>query len=280
MALANAGGFDRAYRTCHPLTSFAASADKIPIAFDVNGTGGRGLVFVHGWSCDRSYWAAQMRHFATTYRVVAVDLAGHGESGVGRGSWTMEAFGRDVAAVVDALGLRDVVLVGHSMGGDVVAEAAVPLRDRVRGLVWVDTYSSLAEITPREEVDAFVDGFRTDFATSVATFVRTMFLPTVEPALVNRVAGDMASAPSEIALDALAHTYGNAGRVIELLAELDLPVVAIQPDYEPTDETSLLEHGVRPVMMTGVSHFAMMEEPTQFNRVLEGVLEDLGFGQA
>ena len=49
--------------------------------------------------------------------MVAVDLGGHGESGMGREHWTMEAFGDDVAAVVRGLGLERVILVGHSMGG-------------------------------------------------------------------------------------------------------------------------------------------------------------------
>ena len=260
------------------MTSFATSAEGIPIAYDVAGEGDRGLVFVHGWSCDRSYWAAQMSHFERRYRVVAIDLCGHGESGVGRGSWTMDAFAGDVAAVVEGLGLRDLVLVGHSMGGDVIVEAAVPLHDRVRGLVWADTYSSLADITTPEQVEAFVRPFRTDFKTNVAAFVRTMFLPTVDPALVDRIVDGMSSAPPEIALDAIVHAYGNDGPVIERLAELTLPVVAINADDAPTDEASLRRHGVRPLIMTGVSHFLMMEDPDQFNRVLEGVLENLDFG--
>ena len=262
------------------MTEFATSADGIPIAFDVDGAGERALVFVHGWSCDRSYWAAQMHHFNARYRVVAVDLAGHGESGIGRGSWTMEAFGGDVAAVVDGLDLRETVLIGHSMGGDVIVEAAVSTRTPVKGLVWVDTYPSLAEITTHDEVRAFVEPFRTDFKTEVAAFVRTMFRPTVDPALVSWVVEDMAAAPEEIALDALEHAFANDGPVIGRLAELNLPVVAINPDYEPTDEASLLSHGVRPVIMTGVSHFAMMEDPDQFNRTLEGVLAEFGFASS
>lgn len=255
------------------MTVFATSSDGIPIAFDVDGESERALVFVHGWSCDRSYWAAQMRHLNARYRVVAVDLAGHGESGIGRPSWTMDAFGADVAAVVDSLDLRDMVLVGHSMGGDVIAEAAALLRDRVRGLVLVDTYGSLAEIATRDEIDTFVEPFRTDFETNVAAFVRTLFTPTADPRLVNHVANDMAAAPPGIALDAIVHSLANAGPFIGRLAGLQLPVVTINPDHRPTDEASLLRHGVRPVIMTGVSHFLMMEDPDQFNRLLEGVLE-------
>lgn len=113
--------------------------------FEAAGSGSPAIVFVHGWSCNRTYWRSQVATFAETNRVVAVDLAGHGESGAGRPDWTMRAFGDDVAAIMDAEELRDAVLVGHSMGGDVIVEAALAVPDRVRALVWVDDYFPMLE---------------------------------------------------------------------------------------------------------------------------------------
>jgi pimeloyl-ACP methyl ester carboxylesterase len=69
------------------------------------------------------------------FLVVTVDLAGHGESDSGRQDWSIAAFGSDVATVVDQLALEDVVPVGHSMGGDVILEAAGRLPGRVSGLI-------------------------------------------------------------------------------------------------------------------------------------------------
>ena len=123
------------------------SADGVPIAYEVHGQGEPALVLVHGWSCDRGYWKEQIEYLSPQYRLVLVDLAGHGESGMGRKDYTMSAFGADVAAVVDSLGLKNVVLVGHSMGGDVIVEAAKKLPGRVVGLVWVDEYKSLVRAT-------------------------------------------------------------------------------------------------------------------------------------
>lgn len=65
-----------------------------------------------------------MEEFADTRQAVAVDLAGHGDSGADREAWTIPAFAEDVAAVVRHLGLEDVVLIGHSLGGPVVVAAA------------------------------------------------------------------------------------------------------------------------------------------------------------
>ena len=95
------------------MSEVVRSGDGVPLAFEVHGAGAPALVFVHGWSCDRSYWRGQLRPLAARYRTVAVDLAGHGESGLGRRAWTMAAFGEDVVAVVEQLGLVQLVLIGH-----------------------------------------------------------------------------------------------------------------------------------------------------------------------
>src|SRR5688572_6013186 len=71
------------------------SFDGVPISYEVHGNGSPALVFVHGWSCDPTYWAAQVEPFAANYKVVTIDLAGHGESGTQRSDWTMESFGED-----------------------------------------------------------------------------------------------------------------------------------------------------------------------------------------
>jgi pimeloyl-ACP methyl ester carboxylesterase len=251
----------------------AVSADGIPVVYEVHGTGTPALVFVHGWSCDRTHWAGQVDHFAARHQVVTIDLAGHGESGVGRPSWTMTAFGEDVAAVVDRLGLRTVVLVGHSMGGDVIVEAARRLGARVAGLVWVDVYTSLAKPRTHEQVEAILVPLRDDFATTSRAFIKRLFAPDSDPVLVDRVVAGISARPPEIAIDTLEHSIRNDGPVVIGLRELTAPIVAINPDHRPTDIDGLLGHGVKTVIMPGVGHFPMMEDPAAFNRVLEDVID-------
>jgi pimeloyl-ACP methyl ester carboxylesterase len=87
-----AAGSARA-QEANEMTQFTTSPDGIPIAYETRGQGAPALVFVHGWSCDRTYWAGQLEPLSRDYRVVAIDLAGHGESGVGRenGRWRPSA---------------------------------------------------------------------------------------------------------------------------------------------------------------------------------------------
>jgi len=94
-----------------------ASFDGSRIAYDVRGEGDITIVFIHGWVCNSSFWRPQVEFFAADYRVVTIDLPGSGLSSLDRSEYSMDSFGKDVAAVVGKLGAEKIVLVGHSMGG-------------------------------------------------------------------------------------------------------------------------------------------------------------------
>jgi pimeloyl-ACP methyl ester carboxylesterase len=259
------------------LVGEVVSADGVPVRYAVYGGGLPAIVFVHGWSCDRRYWLGQVGHFASRFTVVTVDLAGHGESGTGRRSWTMPAFGEDVVAVVTGLDLPEVVLVGHSMGGDVVVEAARRLRPRVRGLVWVDVYRSLDEsgsdAATEEETAAFMAPFRADFGAATRGFVRRIAGADTDPDLVDRIAEDMAAAPPHIALDAMRHAISNERAAIAGLRHAAVPSVAINPGTPPTDIESLARHGIATAVLPAAGHFLMLQDPAGFNQLLDNVVD-------
>ena len=90
--------------------------DGVTIVYSAAGTGGTALLFIHGGLADRSFWDGQLREFAAKYRVLALDLPGHGDSGSDREIWGLPAFGADVLAVVRAERLKSVILIGNSLG--------------------------------------------------------------------------------------------------------------------------------------------------------------------
>ncbi len=253
-----------------PLT--VPSADGVPIAYEVHGQGTPAVVLVHGWSCDRSYWKEQIAELSPQFDLVLIDLAGHGESGLGRNNYTINSFGDDVAAVVAKLDLKRAVLVGHSMGGDVVVAAAQRLKGRVAGLVWVETYKTLEAPSTDEQVKAFVGRFRNDFRHTTEGFVRGMFGANADPKIVDRIAKDMAAAPPSVGLSALEGSFTYARFVPATLAELKLPAVAINSDNGPTDLDSLSKHGVKVRVIPRTGHFMQVEDPARFNRVLSEVV--------
>ena len=153
---------EAAQQAAEPVTvvDSVASADSVMIQYESYGDGDRAVVFVHGWGCDGSHWVRQVEAFKDEYRVVTLDMAGHGQSGSNREQWTVERFGDDVAAVVNQLGLKEVALVGHSMGGAICIEAARRLPDQTVVLIGVDTYHSLSDPAPEDQVENFIAGRR------------------------------------------------------------------------------------------------------------------------
>jgi pimeloyl-ACP methyl ester carboxylesterase len=252
-----------------------ASIDGERIAYETRGAGKLAIVFVHGWSCDRTYFGKQLDAFAGKFRVVGLDLAGHGESTVGRDNSTIALFGADVAAVVRKLDLERTILVGHSMGGDVVVAAARLLEGRVAGLIWVDAYKNLGPPRSDAEIEAFAAPFRVDFPGTTESLVRSMFLPDADPKLVDRIAKDMASAPPRVGVTAIDSAFKYEREIPAALAGLKLPVIAINADNGPTDVQSLAKHGVKAVVMTGVGHFLMLEDPQRFNALLATAIEEI-----
>ncbi len=126
------------------------SADGVKIRYMVAGLkqAGAPIVLVHGFSVNRSIWEPHFSTFARSHPVVAVDLAGFGESGADRAAWTMKAYGQDLLAVLKDLDLRGAVLVGYSMGAGAVLEAGVQDPARILGVVLVDWLHDPEQRTP------------------------------------------------------------------------------------------------------------------------------------
>jgi pimeloyl-ACP methyl ester carboxylesterase len=250
--------------------------DSVQIHYESGGNGSPSLVFIHGWNCDRSYWSAQLSVFASTHQVVAIDLAGHGDSGVNRTDWSMANFGADVAAVADALQLEEIILVGHSMGGPVALEAARLLKGRVKMVIGADTLSDVSLRYPDEQLAGMLAAMEADFPGTVEGLVRgSFFLPTSDPALIDQIASDMSAAPPAAGIGA----FGGFARwfnedVEQTLADIDAPVRLINSDYRPTNigAGQALTASFEAVLMSGVGHFVMQEDPAQFNAIMAELL--------
>jgi len=245
-----------------------SSLDGVPIAFEKSGQGDTTLVLVHGWSCDQTYWREQVAALSDSFTIVTIDLAGHGASGQTRTDYTMPAFGSDVAAVVAALDLHNVYLIGHSMGGSVIVEAARLLPERVIGLIGIDTLQEPGFNFSPQQVDGFLNIMKSDFVGETTKFVTSMFPAGSDTALVRRISTDMASAPPEVALSAMRNLLLHDLR--PTLNVLKVPLWCLDSNQNPVDFQGwkFYRPGYTAVVMQDVGHFLFQERPTEFNEEL------------
>ncbi len=249
--------------------------DGVTIVYSAAGAGDTALVFIHGGLADRSFFADQLRAFAGRYRVIALDLPGHGESGANRTKWGIPEFGADVKAVVDAEKLKQVILFGNSLGGPAAIEAALLLGRRVIGVVGIDTFQSLDYLITAEEARQRAEAFRNDYSGSVKQMVRALFHPDADPALQADVERRMSRTPPETAYSMFMSLAGYDQA--EPARRLTVPLRAINGDLYPTDIQAVrkVKADFDAVVMKHMGHYPMLERPDEFNRHVAAVVEEL-----
>lgn len=252
------------------------AADGVEIVYSVCGTGEPALVFIHGGFADRGFWDGQLQAFGGRHRTIALDLAGHGESGVNRTKWGMPEFGADVRAVVEAERVKRVILIGNSLGGPVAIEAALLLPEKAVGVIGIDTFQDLGgRITP-EEAKAQADAFGGDFVAAVKKMARALFYTDADPKIIAWAEARMARTSPQIArpmfLSLAGYDTGEAAR------RLKIPIRAVNGDLYPTDIEAIrkVKADFDAVVMTHMGHYPMIERPEEFNRALAGVIAGLG----
>jgi pimeloyl-ACP methyl ester carboxylesterase len=247
------------------------SADGVHIEYRIYGQGEPAVVLIHGWACNENYWNAQTPVLkAAHYTVVLVDLAGHGASGKNRSDWSMGNYGEDVASVVRQLPNRQVVLVGHSMGGLVALEATRRIGDRVIGIVAVDALKSIGQPPmPQKQIETRVDAFRRDFIGETRKFVaQSLFPQSADLRFVNKVAYDMSLASPAVAVASMEALLSTD--LAPIVADIHVPVMAINSDLEPTDAARIRKSlpDFTAEVIPHTSHFLMMDDTARFNPVL------------
>jgi pimeloyl-ACP methyl ester carboxylesterase len=254
-----------ALSTCIATPLAAASVDDLAIKSSVMGEG-ETIIFVHGWTCDETAWDAQVAYFSKHYRVVTLDLPGHGISASpAKEDFSMDLFAAAVEAVRAEVGADKVVLVGHSMGGAVIRQYAVNYPGHVAGLVAVDGPLDMRTLAGINFGELTLE--------QRGEFIEGMFVPTTSEELRAEILGVMLSAPEDTAHGAMNAMFDPALQTDEVIAAPAFSIAAGSSNFTFGDSQRKVLTDWEFTSVPGTGHFLMMEKPDEFNALLEGFLE-------
>ena len=224
------------------------------------------LVFVHGFTTTSEFWREQAEEFSKAYRVIRINLPGHGASPAPTSrSYCLEDFVEDVARVFRELSIEKAVLIGLSMGGIVAQKLALKYGHLLKALVLADT---TAHGIGRDATD---DAFlavadKQGYKKAVQDLSDISFSSSASPALLEWARREVIQTPEFVARAAVrslndADTRGSLSK--------------------PPQESEILAKGISDstlALIPGAGHFSMLENPVAFNRILRGFLDGLPRG--
>jgi pimeloyl-ACP methyl ester carboxylesterase len=224
----------------------------------------KALVFIHGWTGNADLWSESYSAFPG-YRVIALDLIGHGKSDKPKTEYNMDLFARSVETVLKHAKVDKAVLVGHSMGNPVARQVYRHYPGKVIGIVNVD--GAIRAFPDKKQFEGFVESFRADYRKAAAAFIDSMLVSLKDEKLKETIHRTNQMTPDYVAISAFAG-FGNDD--LWKTDQIKVPVLALfaESPWWPAD-TETFYRSIAPElefqMWKGVTHFLMLERPKEFN---------------
>ena len=264
-------------------TEYVNSFDNVKIAYNVIGQGDQTLVFVHGWSCDKSYWNKQIPILKDQYKIITIDLAGHGESGTNRSEYTMGNYAHDILTVIKHLDLDNVIFVGHSMGAGIVLEVGSSCLNKTKAIISIDGFGNIPKIKNENELETFEKKLRSfwkleDFETKTYSWIKSWPSPKSDSLMIDSIAKDMSLNDPYASVESIVNYFlWNDSEYPNLIKTIGgLPIISISSVMKP-DENLYQEIGVNflDIRINNVSHFLQICNSKEFNIILLEQLKKL-----
>jgi pimeloyl-ACP methyl ester carboxylesterase len=245
--------------------------DGITLGYDDVGAGPRTLLFTHGLGCDRSFMAPQVGYFSDRYRIINVDLRGHGESDKPQQDYHPDVQADDLARLCTKLGITRPVLVGHSLGGVVGLRLAHLYPELLSGLIALDSAIAVtpevADLTPG--IVKRLEGLEgEDYRQAVIEVLRGFFLPHDDPDRREMILAAMSSCRKDVFLSGWLQTVVHTDTVGPL-ASLPVPMLYVAA---PASNGGLGQiragANVAVAQTVGSGHFIELECPDQVNAMI------------
>lgn len=267
-----------------PARALAAPPSTIEL-FATEAGRGRNVMLLHGWTADSHDWSWQLPVLESRYRTIAVDLRGHGRSGVaGPGSYEPADYVADVEALITRrFGGERFVVIGHSMGGQIAARLAARRPDLVDGVISVDgSLGFSADLTPLFE-KVVLDLRSGDPAAVASRLFDAFYDPATPPALRRWHARRVQGMPAHVVRDSFgplflgADQVGLGPRSKRFLETIEVPIYHLCRD--PAQADRMRPHLAHPKSRVDqwrdAGHWIMQDRPDDVNSAMVAWIDRL-----
>jgi pimeloyl-ACP methyl ester carboxylesterase len=259
--------------------------------YEISGRG-RWLVLIHGAWATHEWWRWQVPKLSQNYRVLTLDVRGHGQSSPLPKPDSVDNFAKDLEALLQEVGAKEVALAGWSMGGIISMQYYLNNPSRVKALILIATRGHR---NPKMKLRLWLQKLQTrlslmmDFADynpviyqdQVEREVKSMLSPTTPKEAVEWIMGDLANNPRKNFFE-VAQTLWDweAG---ERLATINVPTLIMvgEKDNRTPPHFSHLLHEKIPnsklVVVEDCGHYLLLERPDIVNNEILKFLEEAGY---
>lgn len=264
------------------------------IYYEVYGEG-RPILLIHGAWASHEWWRMQIPEFSKMYKVIAMDVRGHGKSARLDKPTTVQKLAQDVDKVLNALGISELVLIGWSMGGMISTQYYFDHPERVKGLVLI---SSRLHKRPKMLLEAYLRIFREmfslfmDFADfegfeslkykdQVSKEVQKMFSPNTDPEVVKWAVEDLTKNRRRDYLT-IVRTLAryDASDKLHMIKIPMLIIVGDRDERTPPEFARKIHEKVphsKLVIVEGHGHYVLLERPDIVNKEILSFLESISY---
>ena len=256
---------------------FAQSFDGNRIYYEIKGNG-QPIIFLPCVGARLEYWKFQ-EPLADKYKLIFVDTAGVGKSESNRKEFTYPSLASDVIAVIEKEQVVNPIIVGHSFGGVIALEIAAQLKEKIQGIVCVDSLMPLtayyAKKATAEEMEEEMKNYEGNYQEYYDGLVYRMLTDNLDEETkqwVLSVAGyrqiDTAIL-RDMVRQMLLHDYH------EVLPKVTCKIKYIIRRYNPEYLDVIIKEQKNARIMDNVGHLMNIENPVIFNKILDELVSEL-----
>ena len=250
--------------------------DRVQLNYREAGEGGPAIILIHGWASRLDHWQPVAGPLSRHYRVLRLDLRGHGRSAAPPDGYSMRQFADDTAALARSRRIRNAVVVGHSMGSTVALELARRHPRLVSGVVMVDgaldQYATARDVERTDLWRALADP---PYDEAMIAFYANFFPDPRDAALAERVITEAARTPEHAALASWRATL--TANVPAIARQVRQPVLYVDGGHSLRPAAAVHEILPRAAYAQAAlcGHFVQLEAPDQLVAMIRRFVERL-----